>query len=275
MTKFFLGIFFFYKICFSQITLSISEYHPFSEKINILDLNPTIINWSIDNSFLLIDNLRKEFFKQDKFGNVNRSSFSNHNSNSYSDLIWIGVSPYGINVLDRLENKILYFDHNLNPISEIKMDKSLFPEFAAIDSWGILYLYSRAHNAIYIFENNQLNKFPFIDLNLVFSNSFCIKEISINQDSELGILDCNGTVHLFNRNGRKKISINSTIKKSKFLVSIRNDWLIFDEQGNGVSINNQKKIVLPGSSIPIIDIASMNRSLAILSRDHILIMNVK
>ena len=274
MNKVIFVIFFSFTIGVSQTVLSISEYHPFSEKIKIFDLNPTIINWSIDNSFLLIDNLRKEFFKQDKFGNINLSSFSNHNSNSYSDLIWIGISPYGINVLDRLENKILYFDHNLNPISDIKIDKNLFPEFAAIDSWGTLYLYSKAYNSIYTFENNKLNHFPFIDLNLVFSNSFCINEISVNQEFELGILDCNGTVHFFDRNGKKKRSVFSTIDKSKFLVSIRDDWLIFDDKGNGISINNQQKILLPGSSKPIVDIASMNRTLAILSRDHILIMNV-
>ena len=262
-------------ICFSQTSLSIVEFHPFTEKMKLLDLKPSKIEWSFDNRFLLLDEFKKEIFQLDKFGNLNSSSLLNQNPYMYGDLAWIGVSPRGIQVLDRLENQVLLFDHNLNPITNLKIDKKLFPEMATIDSWSNLYLYSRSYNSIYVFRGNQLGKQPFIDLGKVFSNTFCVLKISINQDFKLGILDCNGLLHIFNRNGKKEKSINTVIDEPKFLIPFRNDWLIFNRIGEGISINNQNRISIPNSSTPLVDIANINKSLAVLSSDHILIMDVK
>jgi len=275
VNKLFFGILLFLNLCLSQTSLSILEYHPFPKKMKILDLNPTIINWSIDNSFLLLDKYKKEIFRLDNFGQINLGSLLNINSNSYGDIVWIGVSPIGIQVLDRLENQILFFDHRLNPIANIKMEKKIFPEIVTIDSRGTLYLYSRSYNSIYTFENNKLNDQPFINLKNIFSNSFCVEKISINQNFELGILDCNSILHLFNRNGKKEKSFNAVINDAKFLISVRDDWLVFNRQGNGISIMHQASVVIPHSSTPLYDVSSLNKSLAILSNDHILIMDVK
>ena len=40
-----------FSFALNQINLQISEFHPFPEKISMLDLNPTSICWSFDNSF--------------------------------------------------------------------------------------------------------------------------------------------------------------------------------------------------------------------------------
>ena len=110
---------------------------------------------------------------------------------------------------------------------------------------------------------------------MVFSNTFCTQDISINQNFELGILDCDGILHVFNKNGKKKKSVNTVIDESEFLVPIRDDWLVFNSLGVGISINNQNSIIIPNFNTSIIDIANLNRSLAVLSSDHILIMDVK
>ena len=72
---------------FSQISLSIVEFHPFTEKMKLLDLKPSKINWSFDNRFLLIDKNKQEIFQLDKFGNLNTNNLLNYNSNMYGDLV--------------------------------------------------------------------------------------------------------------------------------------------------------------------------------------------
>ena len=262
-------------LCFSQTYLSILEFHPFTEKMKLLELKPSKINWSLDNRFLLIDKHKQEIFQLDKFGNLNTNNLLNYNSNMYGDLVWVGISPSGIQVLDRLENQVLLFDHNLNPITNIKLEKKIFPDLVTIDSWGNLYFYSKIYNSVFSFKGNELSKYPFIDLGKVFSNTFCTQNIAINQNFEFGILDCIGILHIFNRNGKKRKSINTVIDEPKFLIPLRNDWLVFNKKGIGISINNQNSVIIPNSSTPIIDIVHLNRSLAVLSSDHILIMDVK
>ena len=60
-----------------------------------------------------------------------------------------------------------------------------------------------------------------------------------------------------------------------FLVPIREKWFIFNKDGVGKSLVQNEDYKLPNVSTPIIDIKSMNRSLAVLSKDHILILNAK
>ena len=56
---------------------------------------------------------------------------------------------------------------------------------------------------------------------------------------------------------------------------LRNFWFVFNRNGEGESIIKKIKLQIPDVSIPIIDVKSMNRSLAVLSKDHILILNAK
>ena len=69
--------------------------------------------------------------------------------------------------------------------------------------------------------------------------------------------------------------MNTVIDKSEFLVPLRNDWLVFNSKGVGISINDQNSLIIPDFNTSIIDIANLNRSLAVLSSDHILIMDAK
>ena len=261
--------------CFAlnQINLQISEFHPFPEKIKMLDLNPISISWSFDNSFLMIDNYKSIIFKLDKFGNIKIGNSTNHNQNYFKDLIWVGISPIAVQLVDRLENKVIFFDFGLNVIGESNINKNLYPEYVTNDPLGNLFFYSNSYNSIYSFDNKNLNESPFIDLNLVFSNSFCVKDITINDNFEFGILDCNDIVHFFNRNGEKIKSINSVIKDSYFLISVLDDWLVFNKEGEGISIKSQKPVSTPKSCTPIVDLTSKNKSIAILSKDHILVMD--
>ena len=56
---------------------------------------------------------------------------------------------------------------------------------------------------------------------------------------------------------------------------LRNSWFVFNEKGEGESIIRKIKLKIPDVSLPVLDVKSLNRSLAVLSKDHILILNAE
>ena len=93
--------------------------------------------------------------------------------------------------------------------------------------------------------------------------------------SEMCIRDSDNSVHIFSRHGEYINSYYPKIKSAEFLVPLRDDWLVFNNNGDGLSILFNKRLEIPEVSIPILDIKSMNRSVAVLSKDHILILNAQ
>ena len=264
-------------ICFasSQHVLTIADYHPFPSEVDILKINPDVFEWGIAGSFLLLDKIDNQLVS---IGNLNGfqtvGGFGRKNF-SFSEPIWVGVEPNGISILDRLDNKVIYLDYRLNYMSEVNLEPRLYPDLAAIDKRGKMYMYSSQFHGVFYFEKRQLRKIPHIDLNRFSSIDFCIKKIMVNQDGELGILDCNSFVHLFSQHGEFKLTIKSHVDSPEFLVPLRNEWYVFNIEGNGQSIIERITLQVPAVSLPVKDIKSMNRSLAILSKDHISILNVK
>lgn len=257
------------------LKLTISDYRPFPDKIFKLGIEPTQLNWSIANKFLLLDENRSELIELDPFGNVNLTSgFSGSNSH-FGELTWMGIAPNGIRLIDRIENEIVFLDYRLNPIQIITLEQRIFPEIATIDPWGRIYLYSKTYNGIFLFERAELNMIPFIDLSRESPSYHCIIDIASNQDGDLALLSCDGFFQQFSRNGKIIFSTFTKIDEPSFLVALREDWLVFNQQGEGISINSGDQLSIPNSSDPVIDIKSMNRSMAVLTKDHILIIDVK
>ena len=259
----------------AQVSVSIAEYRPFPEKIELLGIEPTKVGWSIANNLLLLDVNHSELIELSSFGDVTLSGGFNQRSSSFNELIWMGLSPNGIQVVDRLENKIITLDYHLNSMGESKLNRHIFPELGALDSWGRLFLYSRTYNVIFSVEQKRLIETPFIALTKEFGKAACLKDLEVNQDGELAFLDCDGTVHIFNRLGQVQLYYPSKIDNAEFLVPVRQRWFVFNTQGEGRSIKTNETVTIPVASLPVVDIASLNRSLAILSNDHILILDVK
>ncbi len=59
------------------------------------------------------------------------------------------------------------------------------------------------------------------------------------------------------------------------MVSLRDDWFVFNSDGGYLSIYNSEKLSIPKINPPILDIATINRSIAILTKEQILVLNVK
>tara|TARA_B100000989_G_C19523578_1_gene465579 strand:+ start:1765 stop:2547 length:783 start_codon:yes stop_codon:yes gene_type:complete len=255
--------------------LQIVEYIQIPEELKALRLKPDRINWSLRNSFLLLDTYNSELLLLSNSGELKFSSGLGRRHNIYGELVWVGISPLGIQVLDRLENEVIILDLNLNFMHKILINHNLYPEMAQIDPWGKLFMYSNTHNGIFILENNYIPNEPFIDFSKEFFSNYCIKDFVINSDGEVAILGCNGKFNQFSQNGLKKRSIPVEIRNPRFLIAIKDDWLVFNADGECLSISSFEKIPLPKISLPILDIAAINHSIAILTKEQILVLNVR
>lgn len=259
----------------SQNRLNVIEHLEFPEKLKKNDIQPNILTGSFSDAYLMLDYYKQVIIKIDLSGKTTFSSAVGDNSFQYGDFVWIDVMPDGIKVLDKLDNKILHLDHNLNKIQTIKLSEDIYPDKASSFSWGDILLYSKTYNGIYIIENGELNEKIFINLYKEFNSKICLEDFEINQDGEIGILHCNGELTLFSQNGKKKITYPNLLKDAKFLVSINSEWLYFDKNGNGrfVEENVNNNLIVPAMSI--LDVTSNNGFITVLTKDYILTMDVQ
>ena len=260
---------------FAEDRLNIAQYIAIPNELNILRFEPDRINWSLRNSFLLLDSYKSDLISINSSGKLSFSRGMGKRHNVFGELIWAGISPNGILVVDRLENEIIILDLNLNYLYTNRIDLNLYPEIAQIDPWGRLFLYSNTYNGIYIFEKNYISSDPFIDFSKEFISNYCINDFAINSDGEVGILGCDGIFNKFSQNGLKKNSIPIKISEPLFLIPWNYDWFIFNSKGEVISIKSSGKISLPKLSSPILDVAALDNSIAILTEEQILVLNVR
>ena len=255
--------------------LAIAEYIELPNDLKALRFKPDKINWSFRNSFLLLDTYNSELISINNSGKVTFSRGMGRRHNSYGELIWAGISPNGIQVVDRLENEIIFLDLNLNFIHSSTIGFNLYPEITQVDQWGRLFMYSNSYNGIFLFEKNYMQKEPFIDFSKEFYSNYCIKDFSISNDGEIAILGCDGILNEFSQNGMKRRSIPLGIVEPIFVISLVDDWLIFNSKNECLSIKSLEKLNLPKIISPILDITVLNTSIAILTKEQILVLKFR
>ena len=267
-------IIFFSRLC-GQIDLYVSEFRLFPDEIQMLDLQPDMVQWSVAGRFLLLDKMAQQLIGLGLIGDVQMVGGFGRQNYTFVEPVWMGVTPGGILVVDRLDNRIISLDYRLNFIHSSVLEPRIFPELAAVDPWGELFLYSSQYHSIFSVKRGVIDPIPHIDLNTYSDIRSCVREVAVNQDGTIGVLTCDDNVHLFSKLGQYRRSIPALLSKTYFLVPLRNDWFVFDQDGNGVSILDNVKLEIPGVSVPVMDIKGLNRSIAVLSKDHILILNVQ
>ena len=271
-TFFILSIFHF---IWGQISdFKIKEYFPLPERISELGLKPTKFNWSIGERFILIDEVKNQIMNVIPNGILSFPSGLSENS-VYGEFIWAGIIPEGVGVVDRLENSINYLDVRLNTNSVLDFSQKIYPEMAAVNSSGVVHLLSQTYNSIYTVEGSRFNSSPFIDFTKERLPSNCFIDMSLNDNSDLLLLGCDGITYVFSLNGKLKTSMPASINDPKHVIAIDDDWFVFNDHGIALSINTNIKYRLPQSSSPLVDVQSKNSSIAILSLNQILILDVK
>ena len=264
-----------FHLIWGQISdFKIKEYFPLPERISELGLKPTKFNWSIGNRFILIDEVKNQIMNVNPIGNLSFPSGLSENS-VYGQFIWAGIIPEGVGVVDRLENSISYLDVRLNTNSVLHFSQKVYPEMASVNSSGVIHLFSQTYNSIYTVERSHFNSSPFIDFTKERLSSNCFIDMSLNDESDLFLLGCDGIAYVFSLNGKLKASMPVSINGPKHVIAIGDDWFAFNDHGIALSINTNIKYRLPQSSTPLVDIESKNSSIAILSLNHILILDVK
>ena len=259
----------------SQSSLNIVDYKIFPPELEILDIKPDNFEWSVAGSFLLLDKMNHQLVSISSLNDLQLVGGFGRKTVSFSEPVWMGVAPDGIYLIDRLDNKIVLLDYRLTYMNKIDLEPRIYPELAAIDKWGTVFMYSSQYHSIFSVRQRKLEKIPHVDLKKYDNIDYCILEIAINQEGDMGLLGCDNSIHIFSRHGAYKSSYSPDIVSAEFLVPLRNDWLVFNKNGNGISLVLNNYLAIPDVSIPILDVKSMNRSIAVLSKDHILILNAQ
>ena len=268
-------ILFIFHFIWGQISeFKIKEYFPLPERISELGLKPTKFNWSVGDRFILIDEVKNQIMNVNPNGNLSFPSGLSENS-VYGEFIWAGIIPEGVGVVDRLENSINYLDVRLNTNSVLDLSQKIYPEMAAVNSSGVIHLFSQAYNSIYTIEGSRFNSSPFIDFTKERLSSNCFIDMSLNDNSDLFLLGCDGIGYVFSLNGKLKTSMPASINDPKHVIAIGDDWFVFNDHDIALSINTNINYRLPQSSTPVVDVQSKNSLIAILSLNQILILDVK
>ena len=258
----------------AEVEFLVEEYIPFPQKIKNLDLLPTQFDWSSQDEFILVDQFMSEVIKLKSHGEISLSTKSEWGKNNNTEIVWAGVSNQGVKIVDKLTNSLTRTDFNLNPVARIDFNFELYPEHAAEDLLGNVYLYSQSYSSIFILENtgNRLRKH--IDLNKLRILSTSVKSMSTNDAGQLGVLGHEGKFFEFSKNGLKKFSHKSSILNLEFLVSLEKDWMLFNRHGLGEFVKSGKEVRMPQNCLPIYDIERKNKRIAILSDSQIIVLRV-
>jgi len=262
-------------VALGQSEITLLAYKAFPPIFEQMDFKPDKVQVGLaDNVYLLDKNSRQICRLDSEQKAIFYGSFGRGN-NSFFEPVWIGFASDGLWVLDRTENTLEQLDYRLNKIRTVELNNNTYPEQAAIDPFGRFYLSSHQYQVIHGIGQSNMFDAAIVELNDYDDIMSCESDFRINDNGELGLLTyCDGMVHIFNSIGNKiqidKVSINNP----KYLVPIRNKWLILNENGEGEYIFSNKHIQLPGIVGHIKDAISYNRTLIILSEDQVLYLNV-
>ena len=268
-----------FAICIShvfcaEVKFLIEKYIPFPQKIKNLNLLPTQFDWSMGDKFILVDQFMSEVIQLKSDGEISLSTKAEWGVNNNTEIVWAGVSNQGVKVVDKLTNSLTRTDFNLNPVARIDFNFELYPERAAEDHWGNVYLYSQSYSSIFILENSGTSLRTHIDLNKLRILSTSVKSMRINGDGQLGVLGYDGDFFEFSKNGLKKFNHKSHIQNLEFLVPIKKDWMLFNKDGQGEIIKTGQELRIPPNCLPIYDIKIKKNRIAILSNSQIIVLRI-
>lgn len=264
----------FNNLIFSEEKFQVIESKPIPKTVKRIDFKPSSISGSFANGILLLDKSKRIIIEITDQNNIKFSGGLVNNDFIYGDYIWMDSMPDGVKVLDRLENTLIHLDFNLNYIQSIKLDKNIFPNRAASFPWGDILIHSKVFNGLFLFSNGSLDKSLFINFFKEFGSNICLNDLNINDNGDIGILSCDGNVTIFNQNGMKKHAYSKQLPDSKHLISYNSDWLVFNTIGNAVKLDGKTKYNIDFDYNLILDVKNINKSLAVLTKDHILFMDV-
>ena len=266
-------------LLFSFFQISFSQSYLPSLQINIDDLNlsstfvPEVIA-SSNGQLILLDkkNHRLARMVDDSLHLVGGFGSSKYGLFDPVDII---ADQLDIFVLDQSTGRITRLDSRLNFIQffDFTLDESRYPTVFSIDSRRNIYFYSPDEDIIYKTQSLTSKFDKFVDLNLNTSTANCLKDISIDQKDQIGIIfNCNNELFIYNRAGRLQRKFKIKIKNPLKAFSINNKWSIINTKGR-IQFYDSSVINLEISENAIIDLYMDQNQLYVLTKTEIFIFD--
>ena len=198
---------------------------------------------------------------------------------SFIDPIGFKVSNLDLYIFDRSENKVFRFDYSLNLINSLDLSSkfnrsNLVIDDMAVDSWGYFYLFSKNNNVIMRGNMSGIEPLIFIDLNQHIIERDCGENIEINSNGDIALFyPCSSQLLIFNRLGRLKYKLNTSISNPQMITNHNNSWVIINNEGLIESFNQSSSKLY---SIPLvnneklIDITASNVKMLFLTNQRII-----
>ena len=266
-------------LLFSFFQISFSQSYLPSLQINFDDLNlsstfvPEVIA-SSNGQLILLDkqNHRLARMVDDSLHLVGGFGSSKYGLFDPVDII---ADQLDIFVLDQSTGRITRLDSRLNFIQffDFTLDESRYPTVFSIDSRRNIYFYSPDEDIIYKTQSLTSKFDKFVDLNLNTSTANCLKDISIDQKDQIGIIfNCNNELFIYNRAGRLQRKFKIKIKNPLKAFSINNKWSIINTKGQ-IQFYDSSVINLEISENAIIDLYMDQNQLYVLTKTEIYIFD--
>jgi len=257
---------------YSQISVKINRTIYLPSEFHQNNFQPNRFSVSQTGFYFLDSENRQVAFSSNDGAIVFAGGYGTDND-AFIDPIEILSSRLRAIVIDRTENKLIEFDHKLNYLRTIDFDP-IYPEFSGIDDWGNVLLQSDQEQKIFVGNPSLENFDEFVDLSIYKNINSCISDVHVASDGSIGILsNCNNYVHLFNRLGKLDVKYPIDESIGKFLIKLKENWLIVSVGGELTSIRYNEKTKLPIEE-DILDVSQMDGSLYILSSNKIWVVDV-
>ena len=173
--------------------------------------------------------------------------------------------------MEGVNNKIHSLDYKLNFVQTKEFDP-VFTEFAVVDSWDQIYLYSNIDRMLYRFNPFTEQSYEFIDLSIWSGQCSNINTMCILENGDVFLI-CKDQQLLFqfNRVGRLiKISPVENLDVD-FVTPYKSNLILLNKSGNGYVFPSNEEIIFPVTET-ILGISNYQGGLSILHSDHIIIL---
>ena len=266
-------------LLFSFFQISFSQSYLPSLQINFdeLNLSSAFIPEAIASSNVQLILLDKQNHRLARMVDDSLHLVGGFGSSKYSlfDPVDIIADQLDIFVLDQSTGRITRLDSRLNFIQffDFTLDESRYPTVFSIDSRRNIYFYSPDEDIIYKTQSLTSKFDKFVDLNLNPSTANCLKDISIDQKDQIGIIfNCNNELFIYNRAGRLQRKFKIKIKNPLKAFSINNKWSIINTEGQ-IQFFDSSVINLEISENAIIDLYMDQNQLYVLTKTEIFIFD--
>ena len=184
---------------------------------------------------------------------------------SFIDPVDVIIDNLVIMILDESAGRVTKFDLNLNFIRlyNLKSNDPIYSKVFDIDSRQNIYFHSAEDGILYQRKNATQKAAKFIDYNLN-SSSFCVSDIFINTDDQIGVLfDCMGELHTYGRSGRLQRKYKADLKKPVKIFFLNDDWAVINSDADIEFLNGSVRSLFIDKEV-LVD--------AYLDRDRLLIL---